>query len=239
MPEVTSTNSYLMSLVTRHTRSGLVVQATQQTAGRGTHGRVWQGIPGNLFFSVFMKPKCSLADYPQLTHIAALAVAMTLEGLLPGQVPPTIKWPNDVLVRGRKISGILLEVVSDEKGPYGVVMGVGINLVQAPENIDKPATCIAHHHEKSVPLSRLFTQVLRHFHHLYAGWETNGFQGIQQQWLARSLHERDKTLSISAENGVISGIFEGLAPNGALLLRGDDGQVTQYMAGEVLSDPVH
>lgn len=235
LAEVESTNSYLLNHVNRDSRSGLVVQAMRQTAGRGRHGRTWEGFSGNLFFSVFVKPKCSFLDYPQFTHIASLAVTMTLEGLLPDSSKPGIKWPNDVLVTGKKISGILLEVASDAEGPYGIVIGIGINLAKAPDLLSYQATCLAEHPYKNLPLLRVFTNVLRHFHHLYYGWEANGFEDIRKQWLARTIHGQDKSISFSSGSDVISGTFEGLASNGALLIKDVHGITKQYVAGEIMA----
>jgi BirA family biotin operon repressor/biotin-[acetyl-CoA-carboxylase] ligase len=231
---VESTNSYLLDRLTRQTPNGTVIQAKQQTAGRGRMGRSWVGLPGNLFFSLFLKPKCAFADYPQLTHIAALAVAMTLEVLLPESLKPAIKWPNDVLVGGEKIAGILLEVASDEEGPYGLVIGIGVNLLHAPDGLSYGATCLTSHLNQPLTLSHVFTQILRQFYHLYFGWQTNGFEEIRQQWVARCCHEPHKTLSISTTSSVVSAKFIDLGPDGRIILMDEQGRCTPYAAGEII-----
>ena len=198
-------------------------------------GRSWVGLPGNLFFSLFLKPACAVVDYPQLTHIAALAVSMVLESFLDERVKPTIKWPNDVLVGGEKIAGILLEVASDGAGAYGLVIGMGVNLHLAPQQLPAyRATCLKAHMVQPLSLSRVFAQILRQFHHLYFGWKTNGFEGIRQQWMARSYHELHKNLSISHEGSVLSGRFMDLGPDGRIIVMDTQGVCKSYATGEII-----
>ncbi len=122
---------------------GLVVQALRQTAGRGRQGRVWESPEGNLYMSVLLRPACGPQAAGHYSFVAALAVFDTVRAFLP-QAEVLLKWPNDVLVNGKKISGLLLEAAPVENGRMDwLVLGIGVNVLHHPENALYPTTSLA------------------------------------------------------------------------------------------------
>ena len=116
----------------------------EQTAGRGRRGRRWSSPPGNLYASLILRPDAAPDRAAQLGFVAALAVADALRELAPELGEPACKWPNDILVGGHKIAGILLESEMGEGQNLAfLIVGVGINLVSAPPDAEYPATSIA------------------------------------------------------------------------------------------------
>ena len=132
---VGSTNDEAKYLARASAEEGTLVWGIEQTAGRGRRGRAWSSPRGNLYASLILRPHCPLDQATQLGFIAALAVGNTLSSICEGRLNGlSYKWPNDVLVCGRKIAGILLEseLQSDGEIPLFVVVGVGINLASSP-----------------------------------------------------------------------------------------------------------
>ena len=119
---------------------GTVVHADEQTAGRGRLAHTWFSPPGNLYLSILLRTGEPAARAAELSFLAALAVSDTVEALLPRQIRTMLKWPNDVLVNGAKIAGILLEQVDD-----ATIIGIGLNILQAPSNLAYKATTVVAH----------------------------------------------------------------------------------------------
>src|SRR5919106_2303059 len=145
-PDIDSTNSYARRLAEHGAAEGEIVIAEAQTRGRGRLGRSWISPPFvNLYFSVILRPRLAPAHAPQLTLMAAVAVADTVTFFI--HTAPAIKWPNDVLVGGRKLAGILTESSCDSERIEFVILGIGINLNYPvelmPEDIRNRATSIA------------------------------------------------------------------------------------------------
>ncbi len=141
---VDSTNNAAKQLAREGAAAGMVVWAMQQTAGRGRRGRSWVSPPGNLYASLLLRPSCPPEEAAQLGFVTALAVADALEEMAPGLPPIACKWPNDVLVGGRKIAGILLEseIGADQNLAF-LIIGLGVNLVFAPADAEFPATSLS------------------------------------------------------------------------------------------------
>ena len=140
---IDSTNEEALRLARAGEPGGAVIWAREQSAGRGRRGRNWVSKAGNLYLSILLRPDAALADAAQLSFAAALAVKNALQRLATngdGPPPLTLKWPNDVLMSGNKISGILLEgAAAANSGPKGarteyLVIGIGINLRHHPED---------------------------------------------------------------------------------------------------------
>ncbi|MDD5586680.1 MAG: biotin--[acetyl-CoA-carboxylase] ligase [Alphaproteobacteria bacterium] len=143
-----STNEDAKKAAAAGEAEGLVVQALRQTAGRGRQGRSWDSPKGNLYASVLLRPRCSPQETGLYSFVAALAVYDCVRAFLP-QADIRLKWPNDVLANGKKISGVLLEAAPAENGKIEwLVIGVGINASHHPENGLYPATSL----RKEIPL---------------------------------------------------------------------------------------
>ena len=140
---VGSTNDEARRLAEQGTEAGAVVVAKEQLRGRGRHGRVWQSPPGNLYASLLLRPGCTVARSAQLSLVASLALAEALIALAPPNSDVRVKWPNDVLVRGAKVAGLLLESASRPGGRVAwVVVGSGVNIASAPDDVPYPATAL-------------------------------------------------------------------------------------------------
>jgi len=132
-----STNDEALRLARGGAAHGTVVHADEQIAGRGRLARRWQSPPGNLYVSIVLRLNLPAARCAEIGFVAALAVADAVETLLPNQLRTTLKWPNDVLLRGGKISGILLENIDD-----ALIVGIGINVLRAPGDVAYKVTTI-------------------------------------------------------------------------------------------------
>ena len=139
MESVGSTNAEAARLAGEGAVDGTLVWAERQTAGRARRGREWRSPPGNLYCSLILRPAVPPWAAAQLSFVAALAVADTLAAFAPRDVPVRVKWPNDVLLAGRKASGILLESMPGTGGLVDwVVIGAGINVASHPEDTEFP-----------------------------------------------------------------------------------------------------
>ena len=136
LDEIDSTNEEARRLAAAGAAAGTVVWAKRQTAGRGRRGRSWISEPGNLFTSLILRPHVPPARAAELTFVASLAVAQAVAGFLPGRIICT-KWPNDVLVDGGKIAGILIESAAGTSGKVDwLVVGIGINVAHHPNDTE-------------------------------------------------------------------------------------------------------
>src|ERR1700693_720928 len=135
--KIGSTNDEARRLAHEGAPHGTVVHADEQTSGRGRMAHTWFSPPGNLYLSILLRTGQPAARAAELSFLAALAVADTVEALLPRQIRTMLKWPNDVLVNGAKIAGILLEQADD-----ATIIGIGLNILQAPSNLAYKATTI-------------------------------------------------------------------------------------------------
>ena len=141
LDEIDSTNAEAQRRAAEGAPAGTLIRAVRQTAGRGRRGRAWQSPPGNLAFSLLLRPAMKAATAATLGFVAGLAVAEAIDGLLPAGRSSRLKWPNDLLVDGRKLAGILLEAAAGGSGPVDhLVVGVGVNIVAHPDDLPYPAT---------------------------------------------------------------------------------------------------
>ena len=226
--EIDSTNSEARRLAEAGERGPLWIMAERQTAGRGRRGRSWETLNGNLAATLLLRPENAPGPVGQLSFAAALAVADVAAHVAPS-APVTVKWPNDVLVDGKKAAGILLESGTDASGGW-LAVGIGINLAAAPEGTEFPATALAAFAAPPSPDEGL-TLLAARFAHWYDGWMSGGFETLRAAWLARA---GGLGLPIRARlpNETRHGVFEGIDANGALLLN-EQGRVTPISAGEV------
>lgn len=212
---------------------GTIAVGEQQTAGKGRRGRAWVSPPGeNLYFSMLLCPDFAADKAFMVTPVMALAVAQAARsaGLEAG-----IKWPNDVVINGKKVCGILTELFFREDGSFYVVIGTGINVNQQsfPEEIQDRATSF--HKEKGEAADRemLLSQVLHFFADYYDRLEQSGnLSGLKKEYesLLVNLNARVEVLD---PKGAWKGAAEGIDEKGELLVRHDDGRLEAVYAGEV------
>jgi BirA family biotin operon repressor/biotin-[acetyl-CoA-carboxylase] ligase len=230
---VGSTNDVARALAETGAADGTVVWARRQTAGRGRLGRTFESPPGNLYASFVLRPGVSPGSAPQLSFVAAVAVAETVADVLPPGVAVTVKWPNDVLVDGRKASGILLEATTTPDGRLDfVVLGIGVNLASHPERTRYRATDLSVA-GATVTVADLLERLARRLHDGDARWRADGFAPVRAAWLARA-HGLGGPIDVEAGNTLISGSFVDLDGDGALIVAGADGRRRRVTAGDVV-----
>jgi BirA family biotin operon repressor/biotin-[acetyl-CoA-carboxylase] ligase len=233
---VVSTNDLAHRLAEAGAPEGQVVWADEQTGGRGRHGRAWTSPPGNLYASVLLRPSCAMADATQLSLVAALALAEALESLGPAGVGPRLKWPNDVLIDGAKVAGLLLEGAPDRDGRCAfVIIGSGVNLTSCPDGTPYPAGHLRR--AGFVPdlgpgivleayLAALATWL--------RAWLAGGFTVVREAWLARAFGIGGE-VRLRLDREELAGRFLDLTENGALLLEQAGGQRRRIVAGDVFA----
>ena len=213
----------------------LWIVARRQSAGRGRRGRQWESQDGNLFSTLMQVTRKSPAEAAQVTFVAALAIADLLDAWAPASLV-TIKWPNDVMLAGQKASGVLVESGAHESGGLWLAVGIGINLVSAPEGTERPATALAHHLRGDVAspptIEAAAAKLAEAFNVWMTRWETLGFQPILDAWSARTAG-LDGPAVARLGRETIEGRAEGVASDGALKLRLADGSLRLISAGDV------
>ncbi|MGO8919049.1 MAG: biotin--[acetyl-CoA-carboxylase] ligase [Stellaceae bacterium] len=230
--ELDSTNAEAKRQAASGAPAGTLISAKAQRAGRGRRGRSWVSAPGNLYLSILLRPERSAAVAAQLGFAAALAVGEAVLPLLPDAAELAYKWPNDVLVGGRKISGILLESQAAGEGRIDwLVVGIGVNLASFPETSDYPATSLAAAGAAPVTVEALLEAVARAFHFWYERWLEHGFAPLRQAWLARA-RGLGEPIRVRLPQGESEGRFAGLDGDGALLLETGTAQ-RRITAGDV------
>ncbi|MBF0267642.1 MAG: biotin--[acetyl-CoA-carboxylase] ligase [Alphaproteobacteria bacterium] len=219
---VGSTNDEAKSLAEGGAGEGALVWADQQTGGRGRRGRSWASPPGNLYCSLILTPDVPLMRAAELGFVAALAIADLASWAAP-QADIRLKWPNDVLADGAKISGILLEPAP----PGGIVLGMGINIASAPSGTPYPAAALSAWNNDLTAQAAL-ERLMARLWDLYGLWRSQGFLPIRDLWLsnAKGIGE---ALEVRLEDRTLTGIFTGLDEQGALILDG----TTRILAGDV------
>lgn len=228
---VDSTSDDAKALAAAGAPHGSVVWAREQSAGRGRYARQWQSPPGNMYMSVVLRPEVPPARTAELGFVAALAVAETVEAFLPAGPPARLKWPNDVLVNGGKIAGILLEGQFNGMDIAWVVAGIGINVTGAPDNPAYPATSLVALGAPGVTARDVLEILLARLSTWLDVWRHSGFTAVRDGWMARAAR-LGETLTVRIGTDPLSGHFRGIDLDGALLLETPQG-TRRITAGEV------
>ena len=203
---------------------GFWLRAERQTAGRGRQGRAWVSPVGNFYGSTLVRLRASDPAAPTLGFVAAVALAEVVTPLVPSA---QVKWPNDLLIDGAKLSGILLERADD-----AVVVGVGVNLSHAPDLIDRVTTSLAAQGVTIAPdafaalLAAAFARWLRR-------WREDGFAPVRTQWLAVAHSTGTPLRALLPDGETVAGAFDDLDATGALILRLAAGERRAIHAGDV------
>jgi BirA family biotin operon repressor/biotin-[acetyl-CoA-carboxylase] ligase len=234
--EIDSTNAEALRLAAGGDEGGLWIWAGSQNAGRGRAGRNWTSRPGNLYASLLLRPDVPLATASQLSLLAGIAALDAIAAL--AATSPTahnlqLKWPNDVLAGGSKLGGILLESTSTgmDAAP-AVVIGIGINLAHAPDDLGRPATCLAALGVPGAP-AQAFAALAWSMSDWLRQWDSGRqFAHIRQAWLARA-QPPGAAIAVRQGTSLITGRFLGIDEAGALLLQTEAGERTRITAGDV------
>lgn len=229
---VDSTNRVARELAGQGAPDGTVVTARRQDKGRGRRARGWVSLDGNLYMSVVLRPMAPPETAGQLTFVVALAVADALRTLAP-PADVSLKWPNDGLVDGRKIAGVLLEADAlAEPDAAWVVAGIGVNLVSHPPDSAFPATDLAAAGTAGVPVEAALAALISALHDWYGRWRAEGFAPIRQAWLAQAAG-LGEPIQVRLERETLMGVFADLDDDGGLLLDLPGGGRRRIAAGDV------
>ncbi|TAE83389.1 MAG: biotin--[acetyl-CoA-carboxylase] ligase [Alphaproteobacteria bacterium] len=229
--ELDSTNEEAKRLAKAGGQHGAVLWAKTQTHGKGRDGRQWVSEEGNLFFSLLLQPCASVERLPQLSFVASLALYQALAYVLNDPTAVTLKWPNDVLVHGKKVAGILLEtVLSRHQDASWVIIGVGVNIMHHPEDASYPATNIHAHGVEIISAKIVLSRFLDAFDALYDEWLDKGFAYIRDQWCSVAAHIGKEIVLEEAGNNVTQATMCAIGDDGALIVETEHGTRSVYAA---------
>ena len=235
LEKIDSTNSYAKLNIEKF-EDRTVISASSQTSGRGRFKRKWIDLgEGNLFVSLILKPSCTfLPLYANLTQFTAVVLCRVLEEY---GVEPEIKWPNDILISGKKIAGILSEVVMSGNNLKGLVIGAGVNLNADKSKlvmiIDKAVTSLNIELEREYEDKNLFLEKFLHeFFKSYDKFLENGFTGIKDEYVKRC-NFLGRHICVNLLNEHVEGIALSLNDSGELILR-QHGKDIILTAGDIL-----
>lgn len=231
-----STNADAFRLAESGAAEGTVVLADAQSGGKGRRGRVWSSPAGvNLYCSVVLRPAIMPYEAPQLTFLSAVAVARAIE--LTTQLVPEIKWPNDLLVAGKKVAGLLNEMSAETDGINFVILGIGVNLNmtkdQFPGDLRHPATSLFLESGIRVDRSRFISTMLNELDLLYSGFLAHGFGPVRDEWQQRCNANGRQVMVSDSGTECTGGRFTGIDEDGAMLLRSDDDKLHRITCGDV------
>lgn len=235
-----STNTEAAAWAREGAREGSIVVAEYQTEGRGRHGRSWRADPGtNLTFSVVLRPPLAPDRLGLITLAASVAVADAIDAFVAPH-RTTIKWPNDVLLDGRKTCGMLLEGAFAGRrrpadAPSFVILGVGMNVNQTtfPDALADTATSLSLVNGRPVPRIPLFARLLHELEKRYDSLAEDDGASVRDAFCDRMVRAGDETtLRFTGTDETVSGTVRGVTESGALRLDTDDGPITVH-AGEV------
>jgi BirA family transcriptional regulator, biotin operon repressor / biotin---[acetyl-CoA-carboxylase] ligase len=230
-----STNAEALARARAGEAGPLWITAARQSAGRGRRASAWASEPGNLYASLLLTDVGPPARAPELAFVAALAVHDAVSAAAPTlRARLKLKWPNDLLVDGLKVCGILIEAESGQG--FALVIGIGINCVSHPADTPFPATDLAGAGARVAPAD-LLQALSRTMVERLAQWDSGaGFAGIRAEWLRRAAG-LGEMIRVRLPGRELTGRFETLDPNGRLMLRLSGGGIEAVSAGEVFGLP--
>lgn len=229
-----STNETAFRLAADGAEHGEVVVAEQQTAGKGRRGRAWVSPTGlNLYFSAILRPELPPQRAPELTLVAAVALA---EALREADADARIKWPNDVQIGGRKVAGILTELSAEPERVHFVVLGVGVNLNAGPEHfpaeVAETATSLSQALGRRVNRALFTTALWGRLEEWLDLHHEVGFDPVRQRWkeLSSTLGQE---VRVRTDRSELRGVAEDIDVSGALMVRTAEGSLERVLAGDV------
>ena len=228
-----STQAEVLSRAVAGAPEGTVVTARHQRAGRGQRGHDWWDAPGqSLLCSVLLRPDGPPATVPQLSLVGGLAVAEALAAS--AGVSPRIRWPNDLLVDGRKLCGILAEAATGGGRVEHVILGIGVNLHQSvfPDALAERATSLRLLTGRAPEAPALLAAILERLGARYGEWRGGGFAAVRAAWLA---HSTLPGQVVRLPDGG-RGRGEDVGPDGVLLARADDGRLIPIVSGAAVEE---
>lgn len=222
--EVPSTNKESLGLIEKGISNETIIIADKQAEGRGRTGKSWISPEGNLYASLIINQEKDVSKLTELTFVTALAVGNTILSFING-LNLQYKWPNDVLIDGKKISGILLEKKSNSNW---LIIGIGINVNHAP----LLGTTRISNYGESVSHMDLLKELIINFNKLRKQWLFDGFYAIREMWLKKAF-KMNEQISVKLADKLYEGIFADIDKSGKLVFQQNDGSLIYFDAGEL------
>lgn len=230
--DLTSTNHTAKELALQGAEEGTVVIAQTQNQGRGRFNRIWQSPKGGLYLSLLLRPRTPIEKTSLLTFVAALAVTQTVRSY---GVPAQIKWPNDVLVKGKKLAGILLESETSGAIMSYVTVGIGVNLNTTPSHLSVDirmnSTSLSKEHGSSVDYYEFLRTLFLQFNRIYQLFSVGYFEQIIEEWKQLS-NTLGKSIRVQTPGGIIQGTALTVDKSGFLLLQTNEGKTVRVTTGD-------
>lgn len=217
----------MLALVEQGVEEGTWLRAGRQLGGRGRMGRQWESPTGNLYCSTLVRLRPDDPAAHLLALVTANAVHALVAPLCSGQA--RIKWPNDILVDGAKIAGILLERVGD-----AVIVGIGINVASHPSDLDRPVTSLAAQGAGDAQAPILLERLAQIFDHWLSIWRAQGIDPVRTHWLLNAHPTGTKMRVCQPDGQVVEGAFGTLDRDGMLILRLANGDSHAIHAGDII-----
>jgi BirA family biotin operon repressor/biotin-[acetyl-CoA-carboxylase] ligase len=232
---VASTQKIAQSLANDGVPEGTIVVADQQTKGRGRMARAWHSPSGTgIWMSMIIRPNIPVNTTPQLTLLTAVAIVQAIEELTP--LKPDIKWPNDIMINGKKIVGILTELQAEADQVHSVIIGTGINVNQKkeqfPEDLQNIATSILIETGEAWERAQFIQTILLKFEGLYSIFLSQGFKPIKLLWEGYAISINKKMIARTLK-GTVEGRAIGIDDDGVLLIETEDRSIERIYSADI------
>jgi BirA family transcriptional regulator, biotin operon repressor / biotin---[acetyl-CoA-carboxylase] ligase len=234
---VASTNDEALELASSGASDWTVVRATEQRAGRGRRGKTFASPPGNSYTSFLLRPDCAHADAPQIALLGGLAVARAIGEVAPDLPPAQCKWPNDVLIEGNKVCGILVEAASTGTRLDAVIVGIGVNLANHPK-VDGVRISDLEALGATVDRDFWLSALAPHLKMLVDLWLSRGFAAVRQIWLDHAAGLNARVIHSEDCRPPLHGTLAGIDDAGALLISDTTGQTHRCVSGSLVLEDV-
>jgi BirA family biotin operon repressor/biotin-[acetyl-CoA-carboxylase] ligase len=231
---IDSTMSEASRLAVKGAPEGTLVAAEEQTAGRGRFGRYWHSERASgLYFTLVLRPAVAPSMAPVLTLLTGVAVAEAIQEA--SQLAADLRWPNDVLIDGKKCAGILVEMTAEPLRISHVLIGIGINVNHRliPAELENEATSLLLQSGRAISRLELLISVLKRLEHYYNRFLDNGASEVISRFGEISSYARGRRVRVTDGGVAVSGMTEGLTPEGILLVRREDGKLEKVLSGQV------
>jgi BirA family transcriptional regulator, biotin operon repressor / biotin---[acetyl-CoA-carboxylase] ligase len=223
-----------MELGSKEEPEGTIVLAEEQTAGRGRAGRSWHSERGTgIYVTLLLRPRISPVQAPLLTMMAGLSARAAIQAQ--ATLTVDLKWPNDLLLDGKKLGGILTEMYAEPSQVRFVIVGIGLNVNQDkfPSELASLATSLRVQTGRSQSRMELLVRLLREFENDYNRFLREGAASVTQRFEAVSSYARGKRVNVSNGSENYSGVTAGLSPEGLLRVEREGGSIVTVIAGDV------
>jgi BirA family biotin operon repressor/biotin-[acetyl-CoA-carboxylase] ligase len=238
--DIDTTNGEALRRASAGEQGDVWIWANRQSDGRGRIGRNWSSPPGNLYASILLRPRCPIDVAVGLSLVAGVAMHDAVRALTGKRVAEDrlrLKWPNDLLLDGLKLGGVLLESgKSGQRGECAVAIGTGINLANHPDDACRPATDLAAHGVNVSPSSAFAALAWATAERLSVWRNGKGFPAIRRAWVERA-QGIGSEIAVRMGRELIRGVFLGVDDDGALLLSPKEGAKRRITAGDVFLTP--